>query len=395
MLTEQELEELMVGDERDWVERKASASDPDEIRKNICAFANDLPDHRRPGVLFIGVHNDGTCANLHIDDKLLRAMADMRDGNILPMPVMAVERRRVRNCDVVVIQVEPAPNPPVRFRGRAWVRVGPSLRSATTEEETRLAEKRRWGNLPFDHTPVARATLDDIDIELFRKVYLPSAVDPETLRENRRDTGKQLASMRLATADGVPTVAGILALGKDSRQWIPGAYIQFVRYAGRELTDPILDQKEIDGPLPEVLRALDDVFSINMSVPSLIVGQSVEVQRPDYPVEALRQLGRNAVLHRSYEATHSPVRLYWFADRVEILSPGGPYGIVNRENFGQPGIADYRNPLIAEALKVLGYVQRFGAGIAIARRELERNGSPAPEFAVESGHVLATVRSRS
>ncbi len=395
MLSDQELEELMLGDERDRVERKASASDPDEIRKNICAFANDLPDHRRPGVLFIGVHNDGTCANLPIDERLLRAMADMRDGNILPMPVMAVEQRRLRNCDVVVIQVEPAPSPPVRFRGRTWVRVGPSLRMATTEEETRLTEKRRWRNLPFDHTPVARATLDDIDVELFRKAYLPGAVDADTLRGNQRDTGEQLASMRLATADGVPTVAGILALGKESRHWIPGAYIQFVRYAGRELTDPILDQKEVDGPLPEVLRALDDVFSINVSVPSRIVGQPVEVQQPDYPVEALRQLGRNAVQHRSYEATHAPVRVYWFADRVEILSPGGPYGIVNRENFGQPGITDYRNPLIAEALKILGYVQRFGAGIAIARRELERNGSPPPEFTVESGHVLATVRSRS
>jgi cellulose biosynthesis protein BcsQ len=58
--------------------------------------------------------------------------------------------------------------------------------------------------------------------------------------------------------------------------------------------------------------------------------------------------------------------MYWFADRVEILNPGGPYGIVTRENFGRPGVTDYRNPLVAESMKVLGYVQRFGAGIAIA-----------------------------
>ena len=53
-------------------------------------------------------------------------------------------------------------------------------------------------------------------------------------------------------------------------------------------------------------------------------------------------------------------------DRIEILSPGGPFGQVTVENFGQPGIVDYRNPNLAEAMRVLGLVQRFGVGIAIA-----------------------------
>jgi ATP-dependent DNA helicase RecG len=88
----------------------------------------------------------------------------------------------------------------------------------------------------------------------------------------------------------------------------------------------------------------------------------------DYALEGLRQLVRNAYLHRSYEATHAPVRVYWFDDRIEIHSPGGPYGSVTVENFGQPGITDYRNPNLAEALRALGYVQRFGAGIPIARK---------------------------
>lgn len=61
-------------------------------------------------------------------------------------------------------------------------------------------------------------------------------------------------------------------------------------------------------------------------------------------------------------------------------------------NFGQPGLTDYRNPNLAEAMHVLGLVQRYGFGIALARRELERNGNPPPEFDVASGHVLALVR---
>ncbi len=120
-----------------------------------------------------------------------------------------------------------------------------------------------------------------------------------------------------------------------------------------------------------------------------------ERRQPDYPLVALQQLARNAVLHRSYEATNAPVRVYWFADRVEIQSPGGPFGEVNVENFGQPGVTDYRNPLLAEAMKNLGYVQRFGIGIQLARQQLRKNGNPDLEFQVEPSAVLTVARRRA
>jgi len=105
-------------------------------------------------------------------------------------------------------------------------------------------------------------------------------------------------------------------------------------------------------------------------------------------MEALRQLTRNALMHRSYEATNAPVRVYWFDDRIEIHNPGGPFGGVTPENFGQPGVTDYRNPNLAEALHALGYVQRFGAGIAIARKAL--GGRLC--FEVQAGSVVAVVK---
>ncbi len=86
------------------------------------------------------------------------------------------------------------------------------------------------------------------------------------------------------------------------------------------------------------------------------------------------------------------MRVYWFDDRIEIHSPGGPCGTVTKENFGHPGVSDYRNQTIAGNLKILGFVQRFAFGIAEARRALQANGNPPPEFDVEPTTVLATVR---
>jgi ATP-dependent DNA helicase RecG len=125
-----------------------------------------------------------------------------------------------------------------------------------------------------------------------------------------------------------------------------------------------------------------------------ITGGEKERRHPDYPVEALRQLTRNAVMHRSYEGTNAPARVHWFSDPVEIQSPGGPFGRVSRDNFGLPGVTDYRNPQLAEAMRVLGYVQRFGWGIPAARQELHKNGNPPPRFQVEAEHVLAIVEKR-
>jgi len=396
-MDDRELEVLLQDLESDRVERKASAADGDKIRQAICAFANDLPNHQRPGILFIGVHDDGSCAHLAITDELLRTLADMHsDGNITPFPTMTVQKRILNGCELAVIAVEPADAPPVRYKGHVWVRVGPRRAIATPEEERRLTEKRRARDLLCDIQPIPSATLEDLDFDLFRRVYLPSTLPVDILEQNQRSPEQQLTSVRFATVEPQPqpTVLGLLVVGKDPRQFLPGAYIQFLRLDGTELTDPIKDQKEIDGPLPDSLRMLDETFQVHISVASDIVAQPIELRRPDYPVVALQQLARNAVMHRTYEGTYAPVRITWFNDRIEIQNPGGPFGQVNRQNFGQPGVTDYRNPHLAEAMKNLGYVQRFGVGIPLARKELQKNGNPPPEFIVEDAHVLAVVRRR-
>jgi ATP-dependent DNA helicase RecG len=130
----------------------------------------------------------------------------------------------------------------------------------------------------------------------------------------------------------------------------------------------------------------------HISIASDITSQSVEIKQPDYPLVALQQLARNAVLHRTFDGTYAPVRITWFHNRVEIQNPGGPFGQVNRDNFGQPGVTDYRNPNLAEVMKNLGYVQRFGMGIPLPRNSLQKNGNPPPQFIIADAHILVIIR---
>jgi predicted HTH transcriptional regulator len=247
LYTDQALAALLNDEESQLVERKRSGADRSGIRKNICAFANDLPATGKPGVIFIGVEDDGICAGITVDDELLRILAQMRsDANILPLPTMTVEKKTIDGCEVAVIVVEPSASSPVRYQGRVWVKVGPTVQQATAEEEQRLVERRRAADLPFDMRP-------------------------------------------------------------------------------------------------------------------------------------------------SSEGTNAPARIYWYADRIEIQSPGGLYGKVTPENIGI-GATDYRNPLIAEIMHHLGFAQRFGMGLPLAKKSLADNGNPSPEFDFSPTHVAVTLR---
>ena len=398
--TDSELYSMLSDLESDLVERKESlrGDAPSGIREAVCAFANDLPDHQRPGVVFVGADDAGRPTGLRITDQLLRQLADVKtDGNIVPPPTLTVARHALAGHEVAVVTVQPADSPPVRYRGRTWIRVGPRRAVANLQDERILNEKRRFREVAFDAHPAPGTSLADLDVRYFEEEYLPRAVDAATLVENDRNTVERLAAMKMiASADDPrPTIGGILILGKHPRDFLPGAYVQFLRIAGLDLGFPIVDECLFDGPIESLIGRLEDkLVSHNRTAVDITSGRR-EVRTSTHALPALRQLVRNAVMHRSYEGTNSPTHVYWYDDRIEVNSPGGPYGEVTAENFGQAGFVAYRNPLLAEAMRVLNLVQQWGAGLPIARRELRANGQQDPHFEITPQRVFCTVKART
>ena len=399
-LDDAELERMMSQGESFRVEYKESldGSASVGIQEAVCAFANDLSGSGQAGVVFVGVKNNGEPIRIGITDQMLIQLSSIKtDGNIVPPPSMLVEKRTLKGADVAVITVLPSDSPPVRYKGAIHVRIGPRKGIATVQDERILNEKRRAHTLPFDIQPVPGATVSDLSVRRFDEEYLPRAFSAETLEANERSTNQRLATTKMIASaeDQTATVLGLLVLGKQPRDVIPNSYIQFLRIDGLELSDPIVDDETIDGTILEILGRIDDKLKAHISTGVDLTGSDKEQRRSTYPLAALQQLMRNAVMHRAYEATNAPVRVTWFNDRIEIHNPGGAYGTVTKENFGRPGMTDYRNPNLAEAMKVMGYVQRFGVGIATAKRELEQNGNPELDFVVEDAFVQVTIRGRS
>ncbi len=339
LYSDEELEALLANTESDLAERKETwrGDAPDATRQAVCAFANDLPGHGKTGVLFVGAKDDGTPSGLPITDELLRTLADIKtDGNMLPPPTLAVERRRLRRTDVAVVVVVPSDSPPVRYRGRIWVRVGPRRPISTAQDERILNEKRRHLDQPYDLHLVRSATLSGLSRARFEDDYLPGAFAKEILDANKRDYEERLAACRMIlTADEpVPTVVGLLVLARAPRFHLACACIQFLRIDGSEWADPVIDEKRCEGPIAEMLRDLDSKLDGHNRTAVDIVGSDREVRRYLYP------------------------------------------------------------PNVADAMRVLRFVQCFGVGIQLAQRALAENESPPIEFRVEPTHVTAILRPR-
>jgi ATP-dependent DNA helicase RecG len=390
----QEALALMSDLESDRVERTVSTSDTDKFAKAVCAFSNDMPNHRRPGYLFVGVRDDGQLAGTLVTDQLLQNLAALRsDGNIQPLPVMNVHRLTTAAGDIAVVEVFPSDLPPVRYRGQVWIRVGPRRAIASESEERILTERRVASARTWDARPCPEAGLEDLALDLFAVGYRPFAVAPETIEENHRTLLEQLAALRFYDlARDRPTHAALLLFGKDPLFFVPGAYIQYVRYEGLTLADEPSRDRRFSGDLLSVLRGLDQLAEDVSNARPIRSSSLSELMAYSYPPRTLHELFVNAVIHRNYESSTAPVLINHFQDRIEIQSPGGLYGDLTPEQF--PRGTSYRNPVLAEAARTLGFVNRYGRGIAIAQAELQKNGSPAARFEPSTNYFLVTVWER-
>ena len=339
----------------------------------------------------MGVDDAGHPVGLNVTDELLRNLAGLRsDGNIQPLPALTVSKYALPSGEIAVVEVYPAELPPVRYKGRVWIRIGPRKGIASEQEERILTERRVAQAKTFDALPCLDSSLTDLSEERFLLGYRRKAVADEAIADNHRSLSLQLASLRFYDLrHDCPTHAGILLFADQPTRWLSGAYVQFVQFGGDTLADEVLNEKRIDGDLNALLQKLDVLIDLQIRQHPMFVTALQETMVYDYPLLAIRELLLNAVMHRSYQST-APVRLYWFSDRIEVQSPGGLYGEASPENL--PDQSAYRNPIVAEAMKILGFVNKFGSGVARAQQALVLNGNAPAEFRFDPHYVQALIR---
>ncbi|MFQ5856084.1 MAG: ATP-binding protein [Anaerolineae bacterium] len=261
----------------------------------------------------------------------------------------------------------------------------------TAQEILRLFLRR--GAFFYDEVAVEGSSLADLDREGFES-YITAHYGTDLLDQMSLD--RLLINMKLARQEGTETlltVAGVLLFGRHPQRLLPYARISAVSFEGTELDEGgILLSQEIEGRLDQMIEQAGVFLARNNFVTSEMQGWR-RVDRPQYHRDALREAVVNAVAHRDYSITTSQTRIFAFADRIEVRSPGRLPNTVTLDNI-RVGLHAARNPVLYTHLTQMGYMKRVGIGIpTLVRLSRELSGRD-PHFELVGEELRLTIWAR-
>jgi ATP-dependent DNA helicase RecG len=387
---EDELMRMVAGGETETVEFKIKPPRLGELAERICGMANT----RTGGTILFGVE-DRTGKLVGIRqlgdsiDQVLRAVRFVKP--VVPLPPPGPTACDVNGVQVVAMQVPPNNGTLYQASGVFWKRQGSHTVPMSSEEVE--AHLNTYGSTHWETLPITKAHLKDINYDLVER-YL--SYRAERSRRNLRYTSREDLLLGLECAardpDGGqlrPTSAGLLMFGYDPQLHIPQSEVVCIRYQDTLGVGGYVDRKNFTGNIPELIDKAAEFITLHTRVGGRITGFK-RADLPEFPLEALREALVNAIVHRDYSRVGETVRVFYYADRVEIHSPGLLLPGITPDDLAHLRVPSRpRNPLIAGFLRdVPGYMERIGSGIRLMVNEMRHIGLPDPEFVEQHEFVV-------
>jgi len=365
-----ELMQLIQQNEGQRIEFKLESEKQVDLAEVLMAFAN-----AEGGSLLVGVTDDGQIAGIEqaktVMDRLYSAARRLEPSL---HGVVQVEQVKVNDKTVIVANVPDSLSATYGLAGSFRIREGSFNRQMTSGDVVSHAVQR--GQLDYEQTPVREATLDELNeqrVKDFLVKRLRTSIPDQPLQQ-------LLQTLHATTTDAQaiqhPTVAGLLFFGDWPQLHLNHATILAARLVGTRGVQ-IIDRATIEGAMPELIdRAIQFVQRNTRHAVQIRDHQTGRAREIDeYPIEAVREAITNACCHRDY-AERIPIQLKIYDDRLVIGNPGGLLPGLSVTQL--EGKHKARNPLLADWLHVLGYVERFGIGILRMREAMQQAGLAEP-----------------
>ena len=341
--------------------------------RELVALANTIG-----GKILLGVRDDGTVIGVHDSNALRARIQDIARNcdppvKVLTEPVGGVLAVHIRDSDAKPVQCSD---------GFFW------RQGAATQKLSR-AEIRDFfqaeGAIRFDLSPCPRFRYpEDFDHEKFDIWLSHSGI---TGRPQVEDVLVNIEAAERARGTLLFRNAGVLFFARSVRRFFPEAYITCLLARGTDKVH-ILDRKDFDGGIVADIEDALRFIERNTRVAYRIKGLKRQ-NIPEYPINALREAITNAVMHRDWFIDGANVFVEIYTDRVEVVSPGSlPRGL-SLADLGSKSVR--RNPLIADLLHRIDFIEKAGTGIRRIRNETRAQGCPEPEFEA-NGFVTVTFR---
>ena len=346
---------------------KANVTRSDSLAQEMVAFSNSLG-----GMILIGVNDDGSLAGLTPDDigRLNQLVSNAATEHMRPPIAPVTQNISHPEGMVMVVTVPEGISKPCMDKNlHVFVKSGADKRKVTAREELqRMFQSAAL--VHADEIPVRNSSIADVDHGFFSLFF--EREFGESVADQGISCAQLMENMNLMR-DGQLNISGALLFANRPQIRLPVYIIKAVAFPGNDIADEhYIDSRDISGKLSDIFReAMSFVLANIRHVQNDQSFNSTGV--PEIPRIVFEELIANALIHRDYFIS-APVRLLVFADRIEIISPGGLPNNLTVENV-MMGNSNIRNPILASfASKVLPY-RGLGSGI---RRALKAH--PDIEF---------------
>lgn len=395
-----------VGTESESVEAKSGRGGfPRSLRESLVAFANT-----RGGTILVGVDELEDFAIVSLTDP-----AGYRDQLVgiardAVTPPLAVSADVVEVDGGVVVAAYVPPLPPDQrpayvtakgFAGGTYVRTGDGDHPLGQSELALVVANRTQP--VYDREPVPGTRVGDLDrASLLRSLQRVRGSSPRLRELDEADLLHRLGVLAEPDPDASVTLAGLLTFGELPQQWFPQLMVSVaVHPAGDVGRTRFLDNETLRGPIPELVVQAESMVRRHLAVRADI-GDLGRRDVPEIPPEVVRELVVNALLHRDYSpqtrGTQVAVNLY--ADRLEVRSPGGIFGL-SEDDLGQVGASSSRNQVLA-ALLADAYLpgsdelvaENRASGIPAIIMRARENGLAPPRFRSTTTAFAASIDRR-
>ncbi len=281
---------------------------------------------------------------------------------------------------------------PVYYKGAgimngSYLRVGDSDEPMNEYEIYRYEAYRR--HIRDDIRTISGSNFDFLDKELIQQYLINLKLNRTNIQRMSDDDILDMMSLR---KDGIPTLAAIMNFSKYPQAVLPQFCITAVLVPGTkmgEITNDgkrFLDNKRIEGTIKEMADAAVNFVAMNMKEQVKFDQNGRRIDIPEYPLEAVREVVLNALVHRDYSIYTEglPIRLEMYKNRLEISNPGGLFGMVTLDTLGRIE-SDTRNHMMISILELMHVVENRFSGVPTIRRLMKEAGLPAPIFKDEKG----------
>ena len=371
--------------------KSAKGGFPKKCYDTISSFSN-----KRGGIIIFGINeeNDFEVEGVYDVNDIQKQITDLCSDSMYPIIRPEIISFKYEDKDIMAVKINELPmsEKPCYYKPKgivkgSYTRVGDRDDILTDYE---LYSLQCYSENIFNDTRIVKKSgIDDLDMEkITNYINTIKSIRPNFAKNSFEKCMELCGIVSEEEGKLYPTIAGMMIFGLYPQAFLHQLFVACTAIPGITFGDVgnygerFIDSKRIEGTIEEMFNGTMNFLIRNMRNCAIINKTGTRINKPEYPLNALREAIINALIHRDYsyktEGCYISVNLY--NDRIEIISPGNLYGL-NENELDLSLNMQSRNPTIVKILEnENSLVENRYSGIPVMKREMKEYGFPAPEF---------------